>query len=61
MKDRWRNADGRIYWIKDMSDAHLTNAVRYMRKKIKEEDGFLPAPSYYTLEKEYKKRCEERE
>jgi len=59
MKGQWKDKNGRWHFISKMTDEHLVNTLKYLRKFIEEDKDYVPEPNYYVLEKEYEKRCKE--
>ena len=53
---KWVDSKGKEHKPEYMSDAYLINCIRYVKKKINQEEDYLPPPSYYSLLNEYKRR-----
>lgn len=56
MSGYWRDKNGEELDVDYMSDKHLINCIRYIKKCIDKDDEYLEPPVYYELVKEYKRR-----
>ena len=58
MSGVWTDKDGLDWRIEYMEDDYIINCIRYIKKRIDNEDGFLVPPVYYDLIYEYNERIE---
>ena len=55
----WYDKDGTEWLIEYMDDYYLLNCIRLIKRKIREDDDYLPPPVFYELLAEYNERCED--